>query len=75
MERRNLRAFRAKKGLSQEEMASEIGVSRSAYVAMEGGSNCRVSSFEALQRKFGLPDGEVWELAKTEGGNDDGKGK
>ena len=75
MERRNLIAFRARRGLSQEAMAERIGIARGTYGEIERGNrDCKVSAFEAIQRAFGIPDSEMWELTKKvgEGGRDDG---
>ena len=65
--RTNLKVFRVKQHLSQEEMAEKIGFSRGAYTAIESGKrDGRQSFWEALQKAFDIPDEQMWALKKNE---------
>lgn len=65
--RTNLKVFRVKQHLSQEEMAEKIGFSRGAYTAIEAGKrDGRQSFWVALQKAFDIPDSEMWSLRKNE---------
>lgn len=66
MERRNLKVFRIKNGLTQAEMAERIGVSRSTYSDIESGRRkCAVDFLRKIQVEFNVPDSEIWSLSKT----------
>lgn len=65
MERRNLKVFRVKHGLSQAQMAEKIGVARSVYAQAESGKRgCSASFLTKLQKAFNVPDADMWELTK-----------
>ena len=65
MDRRNLKVFRVKHGLSQQKMAAKIGVSRSIYSEVEKGTrNCSPAFLEKLQSAFNIPDADMWALTK-----------
>lgn len=65
--RTNLKVFRVKQHLSQEEMAEKIGFSRGAYTAIESGKrDGRQSFWMALQKAFDIPDEQMWALKKNE---------
>ena len=64
----NLKLFRVKLGLSQEEMADSLGYSRNHYARIENGeSGYSVRFMNTLQEKHNLFDAEVKELLKKEG--------
>ena len=59
-EANNLRAARKKRGLSQEEVAHKIGVSRPTYINIEAGrKELTVSQVETLNREFGISFNEI----------------
>lgn len=65
MERRNLKVFRIKHGLTQQAIAEKIGVCRSIYSEVERGSRkCSVSFLCKLQSAFNIPDADIWALTK-----------
>lgn len=65
--RMNLKLFRVKNHLSQEEIAERIGFSRAAYAAVEAGRrDGRQSFWIALQKAFNIPDADMWALRKNE---------
>ena len=65
--RTNLKVFRVKQHLSQEEMAEKIGFSRGAYTAIESGKrDGRQSFWMALQKAFDISDEQMWALKKNE---------
>lgn len=61
----NLKLFRIKNRLTQNEMADRLNISRSTYVNIENGkSDCTLKFFNSLQREFGIKDEDMWELTK-----------
>lgn len=67
--RTNLKVFRVKRNLSQEQMADKIGCNRVTYSAIENGRrNGKQSFWVAFQKAFDIPDNEVWQLIKNEEG-------
>lgn len=65
MDRRNLKVFRVKHGLSQQEMADKIGVARSIYSEVERAKrNCSPTFLAKLQAAFDIPDADMWALTK-----------
>lgn len=65
--RMNLKVFRVKKGLTQDEIAEKIGYTRAAYSAIEAGKrDGRESFWNALQNGFNIPDAEMWALKKND---------
>lgn len=65
MERRNLKVFRIKQGLTQQAIADKLGVSRSIYSDIERGArNCSNTFLNKLQITFDIPDSEMWALTK-----------
>lgn len=68
MKRINLKLFRIKHNLSQQEMAQRLKVGRSTYVDIEHGKrDGSIRFFNTLQDEFQLTDDEVWVLTKKEG--------
>lgn len=68
MRRLKLKAFRASKGLSQQEMADKLGCSRSRYAGIEAGKRNGAQKFwETLQQTFNISDDEMWGLMNKDG--------
>lgn len=67
MERTNLKVFRTKQKMTQEEMANCIGYMRATYSAIESGKrNGRQAFWKDLQAAFNISDAEMWELMKKD---------
>lgn len=67
--RTELKIFRIKQNLSQQEMADKIGCKRSTYSAIEKGIRDGKQDFWlALQKAFVIPDGDIWGLMHKESG-------
>ena len=67
MERTNLRIFRVKNKLSQEQMAKRIGVTRATYSAIEKGTrNGKQTFWVKFQKAFSIPDNDLWGYIKTD---------
>ena len=65
--RTNLKIFRVKQGLSQEDMAKRIGCIRPTYSAIENAKRTgRKAFWSDLQFAFGLTDDEIVELMKID---------
>lgn len=65
--RTNLKLFRVKRGLTQEEISDLIGCARATYSMIETGKReGRRSFWNALQKAFNVADDEMWELMKVE---------
>ncbi len=65
--RTNLKCFRIKQHLTQEEMAVKIGCIRCTYAAIEKGTrNGRDFFWESLQKAFNIPDEDMWALKKKD---------
>lgn len=65
MKRFNLKSFREKQGLNQQEMADKLGISKSYYVGIELGKNdpsFRVA--EAIYKHFHDKYTDIFELLK-----------
>lgn len=65
MKRYNLKSFREKQGLRQQEMADKLGISKSYYVAIELGNvdpSFRVA--EAIYNNFHDKYEDIFELLK-----------
>ena len=67
MMRTNLKVFRVKQNLTQDEIAEKIGYTRSSYSTIETGErNGRDAFWNALQQTFNIPDDEMWALKKND---------
>ncbi len=65
--RTNLKLFRVKKNLTQEEMSQKIGCSRKTYACIENGlRDGRPRFWNSLQAAFDLQNPEVLELTKND---------
>lgn len=65
MKRFNLKSFREKQGLNQQEMADKLGISKSYYVAIElGNSDPSFKVAEALYNNFHDKYEDIFELLK-----------
>ena len=65
MERIDLKIFRIKQGLTQEEMAKKIGITRQSYIAIENGKrDFKMGTFKKLKKAFNLSEERAWELMK-----------
>lgn len=65
MKRYNLKSFREKQGLNQQEMADKLGISKSYYVAIElGNSEPSFRVAEALYNNFKDKYDDIFELLK-----------
>lgn len=65
--RTNLKVFRVKRNLTQEEIAKKIGFARATYTSIERGERHGRNSFwKELQKAFGISDADMWELMKNE---------
>lgn len=62
-------ALRARHGLTQEQMAERLEITRAAYSQIEiGGRDGRFSFWQRLQKEFNLTDSETWAILKNENG-------
>ena len=65
MKRFNLKSFREKQGLNQQEMATKLGISKSYYVAIElGNADPSFRVAEALYENFHDKYNDIFELLK-----------
>ena len=67
--RTELKLFRIKRHLRQDEMAEKCGVSRPTYIFIENGKRGGSAKFWSnLQKVFSVPDEQMYSLMKTEKG-------
>lgn len=65
--RLNLKLFRIKNRLTQEEIANMVGITRTAYAFIENGdSDGRFDFWLTLQNKLNIPNEEMFSLMKIE---------
>ena len=65
--RHELKVFRVKQNLKQEEIAEKLGVTKGTYSKIENGKSRGSQEFwEKLQEVFKLEDGKVWRLQKNQ---------
>lgn len=65
--RKNLKLFRVKNNLTQDEIAAKIGYTRGTYQAIEKGlRDGRKTFWNDLQRAFNIADADMWNLQKNE---------
>lgn len=64
--RQDLKIFRVKQHLTQQQLAEQMGVSVATYNLIENGTRRGSQKFwEKLQQTFKLEDGEVWKMQKN----------
>lgn len=67
MKNKKLHELRTKQGMTQQDTADKIGVSRSLYSLIETGRRKGSRGFwTAVQALYGLTDAETWEMIKNE---------
>lgn len=67
LKRLNLKIFRIRQNMTQDDMARRIGCDRATYSAVETGArNPSVEFFMDLQKAFNVPDEEMWGLTRLE---------
>lgn len=65
--RTNLKLFRVKHKLTQQDMADRMGYSRATYAAVEAGTrDCRTTFWNKLSEAFAIPASEVAELMRND---------
>lgn len=63
MERINLKIFRIKNLLTQEQMAKKIGLSRNSYLMLESGKrDFKISTLKKFKKAFNLTEDEMIKL-------------
>lgn len=67
MARTNLKLYRVKKKMSQDEFADAIGCTRATYSSIESGKrDGRLTFWNDVQQAFHIPDAEMWALIRNE---------
>lgn len=67
MARTNLKLFRVKHKMSQEQIAEKIGCTRATYSSIESGKRTGRQAFWLdLQKAFDIPDADLWGLMKPD---------
>lgn len=65
--RTNLKVYRVRLGLSQEEMSAILNCKRATYSAIECGNRSGKPSFwKKFQAAFKVPDSDMWALMENE---------
>lgn len=65
--RTNLKLFRVKMMLSQDEIAEKIGCTRATYSSIESGKrDGRLAFWNDLQKAFGIADADMWALLRID---------
>ena len=65
--RTNLKLFRVKMMLSQDEIAEKIGCTRATYSSIESGKrDGRLAFWNDLQKAFGISDADMWALLRID---------
>ena len=65
--RTNLKLFRVKMMLSQDEIAAKIGCTRATYSSIESGKrDGRLAFWNDLQRAFKIADADMWALLRID---------
>lgn len=64
--RQELKLFRVKQNLTQQQIAKKLGVSYATYNLIENGSRRGSQEFWVkLQETFKIDDGEIWRMQKN----------
>ena len=62
-ENKSLKVLRVRNGLTQEEMARKLAMSRQAYAKIENGlGDGNISFWSRVQRTFNISSEEMWDL-------------
>lgn len=62
-ENRSLKILRVRQGLTQEEMAQKLTMSRQAYAKIENGQgDGNITFWSKVQRTFNISSEEMWDL-------------
>lgn len=65
--RTDLKVFRVKQKMTQEEFANKIGFSRSQYALIEQGNrNGTIDFWDKLKNTFEIPDTNMWRLMQND---------
>ena len=65
--RTNLKIFRVKKNLSQDEFAENINCTRATYSSIESGKrDGRLAFWNDLQQAYNVPDSDMWALMRND---------
>lgn len=65
MERIDLKIFRIKQGLTQEEFAKKIGISRQSYLLIEAGKrDFKFGTLKKFKKAFNLTEEQAFNLMK-----------
>lgn len=65
--RTNLKLFRVKKKMSQDEFADRIGCTRATYSSIESGKrDGRLAFWNDLQSAFKISDADMWALLRND---------
>lgn len=65
--RTNLKVFRVRHQLTQEQLSANVGVDRSTYASIESGkSDGRLAFWQSLQEKYAVAPADLMELMKNE---------
>lgn len=65
--RTNLKLFRVKNVLSQDEIAAKIGCTRATYSSIESGKrDGRLAFWIEFQKAFNVPDADMWALLRID---------
>lgn len=60
---KSLKVMRARRGLTQEQMAERMGWSRQYYAKAENGKSIgSIRFWQRLQEAFDVPDEEMWDI-------------
>lgn len=63
VKRTELKSFRARQNMTQEQIAKEIGCSRNQYALIEqGNKNGSQEFWSNLQKRFDIADSDMWNL-------------
>lgn len=66
-ENKSLKILRVRYGLTQEEMAEKLGMSRQAYAKVEtGGGMGNIQFWSKVQKAFDLSSEGMWDLINDE---------
>lgn len=65
--RTNLKVFRVKQNMTQDDFAEKLGISRSCYALIEKGKrNGTLEFWNKIHKVFNVPTDEMWDLLKND---------